>query len=74
MVNSVPDNEENVKACVCPECPTYKASNLTDTLFCARGKAKERVTKAVSCPCPTCPVAVNYGLEQTYYCIIGKAP
>jgi Protein of unknown function (DUF2769) len=72
MTISVPDNEENVKLCLCPVCPTYKNSNLTGTLFCAKGKAKEKV-KSVSCNCPTCPVFAKYGLKQNYYCIKGKA-
>jgi methylamine---glutamate N-methyltransferase subunit C len=72
MTISIPDNEENIKNCICPTCPTYKNSSLTGTLFCARGKAKEPV-KSVSCPCPACPVFSKYGLKQTYYCISGKA-
>ena len=43
MTISIPDNEENVKNCICPSCPTYINSSLTGTLFCARGKAKESV-------------------------------
>jgi len=72
MGHSVPDNEENVKLCNCPTCPTYKSSGLTGTLFCARVKAKEKV-KSVSCTCPTCAVFSKFGLKQQYYCIKGKA-
>jgi hypothetical protein len=72
MTNSIPDNEENVKLCICPACPTYKNSSLTGTLFCVRGKAKEPV-KSASCPCPACPVFSKYGLRLQYYCITGKA-
>jgi hypothetical protein len=71
MIISVPDNEENGKLCQCPVCPTYKNSNLTGSLFCAREKAKEKV-KSSSCLCPTCPVYAKYGLEKMYYCIQGK--
>jgi hypothetical protein len=67
MEGSVPDTSENVKLCLCPACPTYKGSNLTGTLFCARGKAKEDV-KSVSCICPECPVFAKYKLKQQYYC------
>jgi hypothetical protein len=70
--NSVPDNEENAKLCLCPTCPTYKKSNLSNNVFCARGKAKEKVN-AVGCICPTCPVFKNYSLDQMYYCSMGKS-
>ena len=66
------DNEENVKLCTCPTCPKYKDSNLSDTLFCVRGKAKEQI-KTTGSICPSCPVFVKYGLKKTYYCAIGKA-
>jgi hypothetical protein len=72
MAISVPDIEENVKLCMCPGCPTYKGSNLTGSLFCAKGKAKEKV-KSASCNCPECLVFAKYGLNQMYYCIKGKA-
>ena len=63
MTISIPDNEENVKNCISPTCPTYTNSNLTGTLFCPRGKAKEPV-KSVSCPWPACPVYSKYGLSM----------
>jgi hypothetical protein len=72
MSISIPDNEENVKLCTCPTCPTYKDSSLSNTLFCVRGKAKEQI-KTIGCICPSCPVLVKYGLKKTYYCAIGKA-
>ncbi len=70
--NEVPDNEENAKLCLCPTCPTYKKSNLTNNVFCARGKAKEKVT-AAGCLCPNCPVFKKYSLDQMYYCTKGKS-
>jgi methylamine---glutamate N-methyltransferase subunit C len=72
MTISVPDIEENGKLCLCPDCPTYEGSNLTGSLFCARGKAKEKV-RIVSCKCPECPVFAKYDLKQMYYCIKGKS-
>ncbi|HVP16320.1 MAG TPA: DUF2769 domain-containing protein [candidate division Zixibacteria bacterium] len=72
MQVSVPDTNENARSCLCPGCPTYKKSNLTNTLFCARGNAKEKVT-AVKCICPTCPVFSKYGLTQQFHCMKGKA-
>ena len=70
--NAVPDNEENAKLCSCPDCPTYQKSKLSNTVFCARGKAKE-TAKAAACLCPNCSVFKNYVLDQMYYCIIGKS-
>jgi len=68
----VPDVAENVKLCIFPTCPTYKASGLSGILYCAKGKAKENV-KQKGCLCPTCPVAAKYNLEDTYYCELGKS-
>jgi len=70
--NSVPDNDENAKLCLCPTCPTYKKSNLSSSVFCARGKDKEKV-RVASCLCPNCPVHKNYSLDQMYYCAAGKS-
>jgi hypothetical protein len=70
--NPVPDNEENAKLCLCPTYPTFKQSNLSNTVFCARGKAKETV-KPVGCLCPNCAVFTKYSLDQMYYCVHGKS-
>ncbi len=70
--NPVPDDEENNRLCLCPTCPTYKKSNFTNNVFCARGKAKENAQSA-GCLCPGCPVFKKYTLDQMYYCIKGKS-
>ncbi len=70
--NAVLDNEENAKLCICPTCPTYKKSNLTGNVFCARDKAKEKVATN-GCLCPNCAVYKNYSLDQMYYCSKGKS-
>ncbi len=72
MGNPVPDNEENAKLCLCPACPTYKKSQLTSNVFCARGKAPQKATPA-GCLCPNCPVFKKYSLDQMYYCMQGKS-
>jgi hypothetical protein len=69
--NDVPNNEENAKLCTCPTCPTYKKSNLTNTIFCARGKTEEKATAAAVCV-PTAQ-SKKYSLDQMYYCIKGKS-
>jgi len=68
----VPDTMENAKMCICPSCPTFRESKLTNTLFCARGKAKETVNQK-GCDCPKCAVWKNYKLQSQYYCSSGKA-
>jgi hypothetical protein len=71
MEANVPNTSEDMKLCWCPDCPTYKKSNLKGILFCAQGKAKEKV-KSDSCFCPHCPIFKKYGFKQQYYCITGK--
>jgi hypothetical protein len=68
----VPDNEENAKLCLCPGCPTYKKSNLSSSVFCAKGKAKQKVL-VDGCICPNCGVFNKYSLDQMYYCVKGKS-
>ena len=68
----VADSPENVKACVCPGCPTFRESHLNGVLFCARGKAKEPVRQK-GCICPNCSVWKNNKLIDQYYCSIGSA-
>jgi len=70
--NPVPDNEENARVCVCPNCPTFKCKNLSNTVFCGRGKARELI-KAIGRLCPNCPIFENYSLNQIYYCLHGKS-
>ena len=69
---NVPDMEENIKMCRCPECPTFKGSPLSDGFFCAKGKAKENV-RQLGCLCGSCPVFIKYGLKTTYFCVNGKS-
>ena len=68
----VPDTEENMKMCICPTCPTYKGSNLTGGLYCAKGKAATPIT-TLGCVCPKCPVFAKYGLKTGYFCFKGKS-
>jgi len=72
MGNTVPDTEENIKMCRCPECPTFKGSPLSGGFFCAKGKAKENV-RQLGCLCGSCPVFIKYGLKTTYFCVNGKS-
>jgi hypothetical protein len=68
----VPNTEENLRMCMCPNCPTFKSSPLSTSLFCAKGKAEETVLHA-GCMCTHCPVSSTYGLSLEYFCVRGKS-
>jgi len=61
-----------MQLCLCPTCPTYKKSNLTSSVFCAKGKPPQKA-QAAGCLCPNCPVYKKYSLDQMYYCMQGKS-
>jgi hypothetical protein len=71
----VHDNEENLKMCSCPNCPTFKNSELNVGLFCAKGKATEKAEDILQsgCLCWNCPVSDKYDLELEYFCVRGKS-
>lgn len=68
----VPNTEENVKKCICANCPSYNEcmKQGMEGLYCARGKT-ECDLKRRGCVCPQCPVSREYLLFGGYYCIIG---
>ena len=68
----VPDTPDNMKLCICPECPTFKGSPLTGGFFCSGGKAKEPV-RTLGCICSKCPITAKYGLKTGYFCFKGKS-
>jgi hypothetical protein len=53
--------------CICKDCETFKGSDLTGGLFCAKGQANKKVKK-VSCSCPKCPLYNEYELKGQYFC------
>ena len=75
MGAKVDDNEENLKMCKCPDCPTFKNSGLNVGLFCAKGKAsaEEEDILEAGCMCWDCMVFDNYDLDMEYYCVRGKS-
>ena len=75
MGSKVHDNEENLKMCSCPNCPTFKNSHLNVGLFCAKGKAteKEEDILEAGCMCWDCMVFDKYNLNVEYYCVRGKS-
>jgi len=58
----VSDTMENMKLCICGTCPTFRHSSLSGGIFCARGKAKEKVEQ-MGCACGNCPVFAKYKLK-----------
>jgi len=75
MGAKVEDTQENLKMCVCPNCPTFKNSQLSGGLFCAKGKATEEEIDILQagCLCWDCIVFDKYNLELEYYCVRGKS-
>jgi hypothetical protein len=68
----VPDNEEDHKLCICPSCPTFKGTPLTDVHYCAMGEANLKVSQ-LGCVCASCPVFKKYRLKAAYFCVNGKS-
>jgi hypothetical protein len=71
---SVEDTEENLAACNCRHCPTFRDNRLSECppggLFCARERASSPApVKATSCYCPACAVFTKYGLHIGRLCI-----
>jgi hypothetical protein len=66
--SGVPDTNENMKLCICGTCPTFRHSSLSGVIFCARGKAKEKVGQ-MGCACGNCQLCVTYGLKARYFCL-----
>ncbi len=70
----VDDTPENVKKCVCPNCPTYTdcTREKNERLYCAKGESACPLVER-GCICGTCPIWATYGLEKGYFCLHGKA-
>ena len=68
----VPDMQENMKQCVCGNCPTFKKSHLSVGFFCSKGKANEKV-KRVVCMCRSCSTFKKFGLNIGIFCDRGKS-
>ena len=65
----VPNTEENIGKCHCPECPIYNKcmKDNDEHLFCSRGNTKCNFNKT-GCDCPNCPVWIEYQLISLFYC------
>jgi hypothetical protein len=70
------NNEENMKKCICPECPTFRSSSCPsengENFFCARGKTACELTDK-SCICGMCPLWDEFNLSMGYFCLNGAA-
>ncbi|RJQ31702.1 MAG: DUF2769 domain-containing protein [Actinobacteria bacterium] len=63
-------NQENMRDCFCPDCPTYAGAEAA--LYCSAGYSKQQL-RTNGCLCPQCPVYENNGLNSTYFCVLEKA-
>jgi hypothetical protein len=68
----VPDTEENLKKCICMNCPSYNEcmKRGMQGLFCARGKTDCDLERR-GCICNQCPISSDYHLFGGYYCAVG---
>jgi hypothetical protein len=65
----VADNEENMKKCICPKCPSYPGESC---LFCARGKSNKPIRKT-ECICIHCPLWLEKIRLACFFCFYGAA-
>jgi len=68
----VPDTEDNMKKCICMDCPSYNECMKSGMqgLFCARGKTDCELERR-GCICSQCPISRAYQLFGGYYCAVG---
>jgi hypothetical protein len=68
----VEKNESNLKACACPNCPSYNdcARAKVETLYCSDEVGLSACPyKMNGCICMACPVHANNNLKAGYYCL-----
>lgn len=67
-------NEENLKKCVCADCPSYDECTMEkeELLYCSTeiGKSACEINRK-GCICGTCPVQLENNLISGYYCVTG---
>ena len=68
----VPDTEDNMKKCICMDCPSYNECMKSGMqgLFCARRKTDCELERR-GCICSQCPISRAYQLFGGYYCAVG---
>ena len=66
-VKALVDSEENIKKCLCFECPT----NPENGLFCVRGITSKPINqvRALGCNCAFCSIFHEYKLSGCYLCL-----
>ncbi len=59
----VPNTPENLKKCICMNCPTFEKNlkGIKEGLFCARGKTDSSVEED-ECLCAQCQIDEEYKL------------
>lgn len=69
-------NEETMKECRCPDCPTYNSDSCPgdkdEKVFCSIGKT-ECTLEQRGCLCGDCEVFKSHDLKTGYFCIKGEA-
>ncbi|MFA6096520.1 MAG: DUF2769 domain-containing protein [Candidatus Paceibacterota bacterium] len=75
-MSKVEKNSDNLKGCLCANCPTYNdcAREKKEILFCSQANGKGTCAyKMQGCICPVCVVYKKNGLDASFYCIYGSA-
>ncbi len=59
----VPNTPENLKKCICTDCPTFQKNlkGIEEGLFCARAKSESNVEED-ECLCDQCQIDGEYKL------------
>ena len=70
----VPNTDENISKCQCPDCPVYNdcMNSRNEKIYCSDGKTVcdfNKVGSALS----TCPIWIEYNLNSLFYCEKGAA-
>jgi len=70
----VPSTQENLKKCICGDCPSYNQcmSDKMEGLFCSQGKSTCEFEK-IGCLCEACPLTSEFNLGKMYYCELGES-
>lgn len=69
--------DDNIKKCVCPNCPTYSSSSCPsenkEGIFCSIGLTACDDVEKEGCICGSCEVFSGHGLKNGYFCEEGEA-
>lgn len=66
----VPNTEENMRKCICSQCPTYLEGDKG--FYCSLDKSDIELEDR-GCICGECPLWGEYNLSEGYFCLEGAA-